>query len=144
VIDAGTEFGAMTARRLREDEHGWLVTTQADGTPDPVLVWFLWQGESFLIYSEPGTRKLRNLDRNPKAALHLDSDGKGGGAIVVTGEAGVSADPPATEIPEYIAKYRDLAARHNWTPEVFARIYSVPIRLSFGRQAKPPRPPKPR
>lgn len=143
MIDTSTEFGAMTARRLREEKHAWFVTTRPDGTPDPVLVWFLWEGESFLIYSEPGRQKLRNLERNPKAALHLDSNGSGGGAIVVTGEAAVSADPPASEIPEYVEKYRDLAARHGWTPEVFAGIYSVPVRLSFGRQAALPRPPKP-
>jgi PPOX class probable F420-dependent enzyme len=133
VIDTSTEFGATAERRLHEEKHAWLVTTRADGTPDPVLVWFLWEGESFLLYSRPGTRKLRNLERNPRAALHLDSNGRGSGIVVVTGEAKVSDDPPATEVPAYVEKYGELAAGLGWSPDDFAGLYSVPIRLSFGR-----------
>ena len=49
MIDTSTEFGATAERRLHEEKHAWLVTTRADGTPDPVLVWFLWEGESFRV-----------------------------------------------------------------------------------------------
>jgi len=67
LIDAETEFGSRTERRLREDTLGWLVTAGKDGTPQPNPVWFLWDGQSLLIYSAPDQAKLKNIERNPPA-----------------------------------------------------------------------------
>jgi PPOX class probable F420-dependent enzyme len=99
-----------------------------------VPVWFLWEGDSFLVYSRPETSKLRNIARNPRVALHLDGNGRGGDIVVVTGDAVVSAtDPPADRVPAYVEKYAELIDRNGWTPHVFASDYSVPIRVGFGR-----------
>jgi hypothetical protein len=38
--------------------------------------------------------------------------------------------PPATEVPEYVEKYRDAIARLGFDPEGFARVYSVAIRVT--------------
>ena len=134
MIDASTEFGARAARRLHEERLAWLTTVGADGTPTPVLVWFLWDGdESFLLYSRPDTPKLRNIARNSRVSLHLDGDGSGGNAVVVTGAARVSEDPPAHRVPEYVAKYGWGFERNRWTPEEFAEMYSVPIRIRMLR-----------
>ena len=130
MIDSSTEFGARAERRLREERLAWLVTVRADGTPEPVPVWFLWDGDGVLLYSRPGTRKLRNIARNPRVALHLDGDGLGGDIVVVIGEARVSDDPPADEVPEYVAKYTWGFERNRWTAEEFASDYSVPIRVT--------------
>lgn len=93
-------------------------------------VWFLWDGEdSFLVYSRPGTPKLRNIVLNPRVALHLDGDGLGGDIVVFLGEARVSDDPPADQVPEYVAKYTWGFERNRWTAEEFARLYAVPIRI---------------
>jgi PPOX class probable F420-dependent enzyme len=86
-IDTSTPFGARAERRLREEVIAWLVTVSPTGTPRPVPVWFLWQGESFLVYSRPDTAKLRNIERNTRVALHLDGNGRGGDIVVVTGDA---------------------------------------------------------
>jgi PPOX class probable F420-dependent enzyme len=133
VIDTSTAFGARAERRLREEPIAWLVTVGRDGTPQPVPVWFLWEGETFLIYSRPETPKLRNIERSPRVALHLDGNGLGGDIVVVTGDAAVStAEPPAHEVPAYVEKYAELIGRNGWTPSSFAADYSVPIRVSFG------------
>ena len=129
-IDTGTEFGQRAARRLREETIGWLVTVGPSGNPQPVPVWFLWEGETILIYSQPGTAKLRNLAANPRVALHLDGDGQGGDIVILTGEARVVADaPPADRVPPYLEKYRPGIARIGMTPDRFARAYSVALRL---------------
>src|SRR5581483_2590557 len=102
-LDTATEFGARVARRLREELIAWLVTVHPDGTPQPVPVWFLWDGRTVLLYSQPDTGKLRNLAANPRVALHLDGDGRGGDIVVLTGEARVVTDvPPADRVPAYL------------------------------------------
>jgi PPOX class probable F420-dependent enzyme len=98
-----------------------------------VPVWFLWEGDSFLIYSRPETAKLRNIERNPRVALHLDGNGRGGDVVVITGEASLSrSDPSADGVPAYAEKYAGAIERNGWTPRSFAEDYSVPIRVSFG------------
>ena len=130
-LDTTTEFGARVERRLREEWIGWLTTLDADRTPQPSPVWFLWDGAALLIYSRPDTPKLRNIERNPRVALHFDGDGRGGDIVVLTGEARVAPDaPPADAVPDYVAKYREAMTRIGMTPKSFAAAYSVAIRLT--------------
>jgi PPOX class probable F420-dependent enzyme len=134
ALDTGTPFGQRAQRRLREDKLAWLITTSDDGTPQPVPVWFLWdRPASFLLYSKPATAKLRNIAERPRVALHLDGNGEGGDIVVVLGDAAVSDDPPAHELPEYVEKYAAFIARNSWTPESFAADYSVPVRIEASR-----------
>ncbi|HVC35330.1 MAG TPA: TIGR03667 family PPOX class F420-dependent oxidoreductase [Chloroflexota bacterium] len=131
MIDVNTEFGARVERRLRQDVVIWLTTVQADGTPQPTPVWFLWNGQSFVIYSQPNQAKLRNIARDPRVALNLDGNGRGGDIVVFTGAAAVDPSiPPANQDPAYLDKYRVEIQRINMTPETFARSYSVPIRVT--------------
>jgi PPOX class probable F420-dependent enzyme len=130
-LDTSSEFGARVARRLADDKIGWLTTVSPDGTPQPSPVWFLWNGQTALIYSQPNTPKLRHIAANPRVSLHLDGDGQGGDIVILTGEARVAeATPPAHQLPEYLAKYASGIASIGMTPEGFAGAYSVPIRLT--------------
>jgi PPOX class probable F420-dependent enzyme len=130
-LDTTTEFGRRVARRLREELIAWLVTVRPDQTPQPVPIWFLWDGQTFLVYSQPDTQKLRNIARSPRVALHLDGNGTGGDIVVLTGEARVVTDaPPANEIPAYVEKYRQGMTGIGMTPESFARAYSVALRVT--------------
>lgn len=130
-IDLNSEFGARVAQRLRDELIIWLVTVRADGTPQPNPVWFWWDGESFLIYSQNNTQKLRHIQQDPKVALHFDSDGYGLNIVVFTGEARVDpqAGPP-TECSEYMAKYQEGIKSIQMTPETFAQAFSVPLRIT--------------
>src|SRR5690349_12295321 len=96
LLDTSTEFGRRADRRLREDRLAWLTTVDGAGTPQPIPVWFLWDGgESVLIYSKPDTPKLRAIGSHPRVSLNLDGNGSGGDIVVALGEAAVSADRPA-------------------------------------------------
>lgn len=133
-MDTGTAFGRRAQHRLRETKLAWLVTTGDDGTPQPVPVWFLWDRDaSFLLYSRPATAKLRNIEARPRVALHLDGNGEGGDIVVVLGDASVTDDPPASDVPAYVEKYAAFIARNSWTPESFAADYSVPLRIEATR-----------
>ncbi len=130
-LDTTTDFGQRVERRLRDETIGWLTTVGADGTPQPSPIWFFWDGQTILIYSQPNTAKLRNIERNPRVALNLDGDGRGGDIVVLTGEARVDREAPAAaDHAEYLEKYRQAIERIGMTPEQFAASYSVPIRLT--------------
>ena len=130
-IATTTEFGQRVQRRLRDETIGWLTPVGPDGTPQPSPIWFLWDGETILIYSQPNTPKLRNIERNPRVALNLDGDGHGGDIVILTGEARVDRDAPgAADHTEYLEKYRQGIERIGMTPEEFAASYSVPIRMT--------------
>jgi PPOX class probable F420-dependent enzyme len=130
--DPTTPYGERVARRLRDERLIWLTTVDAKGTPQPTPVWFLWDGttSTILIYSRADAKRLAHLQQNPRVALNFDGNGSGGDIIVITAEAQVSSDdPPADQLPTYVEKYRDFIARRYSTPENFASIYSVALRI---------------
>jgi PPOX class probable F420-dependent enzyme len=130
VIDPTTEKGARVDARLREELVVWLVTVAADGTPVPTPIWFLWDGESVLVYSQPGKPKLRHIAGNPHVALAMRTDEHGDALVVITGEASVDEGAPrADALPGYVEKYGASIARLGSEPEGFADEYSVPIRI---------------
>jgi PPOX class probable F420-dependent enzyme len=129
-IDTSTEFGQRAARHLAEDRIVWLTTVDPDGTPQPSPVWFLWDGETALIYSQPNTPKLRNIEQNPRVSLNFAGDGYGGDIVILTGEAAIHPDgAKANAVPGYVEKYRDGMQRIGMTPDGFAQAYSVPVRV---------------
>lgn len=129
-IDTSTEFGARVAKRLAEDRIVWLTTVGPDHVPQPSPVWFLWDGDTVLIFSQPGTAKLRNIAANPHVSLHLDGDGFGGNIVVLTGEATLEAEGmKASANPAYVAKYTEGMKRIGMDAERFSAAYSVPLRV---------------
>jgi PPOX class probable F420-dependent enzyme len=131
VIDTSTEFGQRVARRLAEEKVVWLTTVDSSGTPQPNPVWFLWDGQSIVIYSQPNQPKIRNIARSSHVSINFNSDFHGGDVVIIAGTAQVDAAiPPADQIPAYVEKYADGMASINLTPESFAAIYSAPIRFT--------------
>jgi PPOX class probable F420-dependent enzyme len=127
-LDTSTEFGARVARRLAEEEIIWLTTVSPAGRPLPSPVWFLWEQERLLIYSQPGTPKLRNVALNPAVSLHFNSDHEGGDVVILAGRATFDPNqPPADDMPPYLAKYRAAIERIGMTPTSFAESYSEAI-----------------
>jgi len=130
VIDPGTEKGARADGRLRDELVAWLVTVGPDGTPLPTPVWFWWDGETVLIYSQRDKPKLRHIAANARVALAMRTDELGDDIVVVTGDAAVDATAPSADnLPEYVEKYAALIARLGADPAGFAGEYSVPIRI---------------
>jgi PPOX class probable F420-dependent enzyme len=130
-IDTTSEFGARVQRRLADEKVIWLITTDRDGTPQPSPVWFLWNGRTLLIYSQPDKPKVRNIQRSPRVALHFDTDGDGGDVVILTGQARVAEQaPPADQVPDYVRKYAAAIPEIGHSPESMAREYSVPIEVT--------------
>ena len=130
TIDERTPFGKRVARRLQEERIIWLITVSQSGQPNPRPVWFLWDGNNFIIYSRPGTYKLKHIRNNPKVSLSFDGDGMGGDIVIIAGRAFIDQDvQPADQFSAYINKYTEGLQRINMTPEEFAHEYSVALRI---------------
>jgi PPOX class probable F420-dependent enzyme len=127
------EISPSLERRLRDEKTIWLTTVRADGTPQSVPVWYLWDGDTFLIFSQPSAQKLRNIAQNPKVSIifaHTDVFGEEGFAVV-TGEAAVDEHaPPSNQIAAYLDKYGTAIEAIGRTPEQLAAEFSVAIRVT--------------
>ena len=95
MLDTTTEAGGRAERRLNEEKIAWLTTVRQDGQPQSVPVWFLWDGQTFLNYSQPGRQKLRNIETNPRVDLNLNSNAQGGDVVRAEGVADIVEDAPS-------------------------------------------------
>jgi len=118
-----------TESRLKKDLVIWFCTVGANARPHATLVWFLWEGDSFLIFSIPG-RKVRDIEANPNVELHLNSDAAGAEMIRAAGTAKiVRGQAAATSKPAYLRKYRQEIKALGATPEQFEKQYNIAIRV---------------
>jgi PPOX class probable F420-dependent enzyme len=112
--------------RLLTEPIVWLATVRPDGSPHQVPVWFLWDGNQFLIFAPPGSRTVRNIRANPRVSLALDPTSGGSDVIVVDGTARLDPAPAAIP-PAYEEKYRARMERLGFDRESMAREYSTAI-----------------
>lgn len=123
MIDFTTKLGSRAARRLQNEHVIWLTTMAADGTPQPNPVWFYWDGENILVYSQPTSHKLMNIRRNPRVSLNFQANEEGGDIMVLTGNA--SIDEINKHDSRYIEKYPrkspklDIRLKPSQPPTVF-------------------------
>ena len=130
MLDLDPSARARADRRLRSELVLWLTTVRADGQPQASPVWFLWDGETLLLYSQPSAQKLRNLATNPRVAVHVDTDEAGEDVLTIEGTAAVDPDAPSSDrLEEYQAKYRDGIRAIGMTPDQLANDYSVAVRI---------------
>ncbi len=131
MLDFTTDFGKRAAERLRTEEVIWLTTVGRDGLPQPSPVWFLWEDDAAIIYSQSKAPKVGNIIRHPQVALNFNSDAGGGDVVIFTGTAEIVADaPPATAHATYLAKYGAAITRIGMNPDSFADDYRTVIRVT--------------
>ena len=132
MLDLNTKFGRVVKKHLKSEYFVWLTTVDSKGTPQPRPVWFIWEDDSFLIFSQPGAYKVKHLKNNSKVSLHFNTEDDEGDkhVIVFTGEASFNAScPPAHKVPAYLKKYKSGIIGLKMTPEGFSNDYSVAIRI---------------
>ena len=65
-----------TARALVAGPHvAHLATVLPDGGPHVVPVWVAWEGDRLAFLTGPGSRKARNLARDPRVAVSVTETG---------------------------------------------------------------------
>jgi PPOX class probable F420-dependent enzyme len=87
--------------RLESARNYWIGTSRGDGSPHAAPVWGLWIGDAVLFSTSPNSRKGRNLARDPRVVVHLES---GDEVVIVEGEVErVALDEASADA--YEAKY---------------------------------------
>jgi len=120
-----------TANRLDLESIGWMTTVSPNGTPLASPVWFLYDGDTILLYSLAGTPRTANIKAKPRVSFHLDGDGLGGDVVVIEGDAVIDdSAPKCYDVPAYMDKYQRFMDNYGWTPQYFSEKYPVPIRIS--------------
>ena len=61
------------AARLAPARNYWLGTSTASGAPHAAPVWGVVVHDQFYVYSERRTAKAKNIERDPRVVVHLDS-----------------------------------------------------------------------
>lgn len=128
MIDFSTEFGQRVQKRLEKEIVIWLSTVDSKGNPQPRPVWFHWDGETVLIYSQAEGAKVRHIKHNPRVALNLNCTSDGGDVVVLLGNASLMEGKVSSErLKVYLRKYRDGIKDIGMTPESFEADYHVAI-----------------
>ena len=130
VLDSGSDKDHLALARLDRERVAWLTTVTADGQPQTVPLWFLWEDGEALIFSDRRAKRNANIAANPRVSLHLNDNGRGGDVVILEGEARVdAAAPQVTEHRAYLAKYGAWINEYLTSAEEMATIYNVPIRV---------------
>ena len=130
MLDLTQERDGHIDRRLRTEPIIWLSTVRPDGRPHLVPVWYLWDGRTILVFSQPGAQKVCNLRQRRQVALALDTADEGEDVVIIEGE--VTLLPAGTvnaTLPAYVEKYARLMARIGTSPETMAARYTQAIQI---------------
>jgi hypothetical protein len=118
--------------RLRAATVYWIATSGPDGTPRVRPLDGLWHEGVLYVGGSPETRWARDLEANPKVAVHLDD---GTDVVILEGEAellehGGGPDLAVTLAGLSNAKY----PQYGMTPEMYAGPgpFAIRPRVAFG------------
>jgi PPOX class probable F420-dependent enzyme len=129
MIDLTTKFGKGVDQRLKDEDVIWLTTVTPGGVPQPNPVWFYWDGDSIIIYSKPGSFRIRNIQQDPRVTLNLQGvDALGNHVVVIHGEAQLNFHYQHPH-PEYARKYTKYLPEMGTTFDQLVASYSVEITI---------------
>jgi len=132
LLDPHKPEHARAMDRLRTEIAVWLTTVTPQGQPQSTPVWFHWDGETLVFFSQPTAPKLVNIASNPRVAMHLVGDPEAeGGLVILEGIAEPDPTAPSLDALEpYLAKYHASIERLDWAPSSMAADYHVAVRVT--------------
>jgi pyridoxamine 5'-phosphate oxidase-like protein len=108
---AGLLPWSRASDRLRASYIYWVSTTRKDGRPHSIPVWGIWLDDT--LYFSNGAQTARNLARDPRVSVHLES---GEDAVVIEGAVEMARGKPLIKRInlEYNRKYLWEGAQDEW------------------------------
>lgn len=88
-------FSPPQLRFLEKPRIGRLATVRADGTPHIAPIWFRFEAGEFLILTERGSQKHKNIERDPRVELCIDDERAPYHTVLVRGRVRVEEAPGA-------------------------------------------------
>jgi len=101
----------QSVRNLIESGHlAHLVTLNRDGSPQVTLVWVGLDGDEIIAGHLPRNRKVRNIERDPRVAISIETDTKS-----------------AMGLTEYVVLYGQARIQEGGAPQLLQRLAEVYI-----------------
>lgn len=108
----GDLFSSRQLKFLETPRIGRLATVCADGSPHVAPIWFRFEASEFLILTERGSRKHRNVEHDPRVQLCIDDERPPYHTVLVRGRASVHEAPGRAWREELAVHYLgDVAGR---------------------------------
>lgn len=132
IFDISSPAHEKALRMLERDLIAWITTVGPDGRPHAVPVWFFWDGDRVIIFSEPGTRKVAHIRAGSPVLVHLQAGGRFGDDVVILNGRAELSDRPAAEWlagfrDDYVEKYTDAIADYGMPLEKISETFSTAI-----------------
>ena len=109
--DEGMLDWSWAEERLAASRNYWIVTTGRGAAPAAAPVWGIWFDGAVWFGTDPSSQKGRNLERDPRVVIHLES---GDEVVILHGEIG-REDLSRDAVDAYEAKYDFRPERtENW------------------------------
>jgi len=118
--------------RLRAATVYWLATSGPDGTPRVRPLDGLWHEGVLYVGGSPETRWARDLEANPKVAVHLDD---GTDVVILEGEAELLEHGVGPELAVTLADLSNVKyPQYGMTPEMYSGPgpFAIRPRVAFG------------
>lgn len=123
------DAGSAPAPDAHNARTTWLATINADGSPHVTAVGAVWLDGSYWFQTGPGTRKCRNVERDPRCSVAvsvLDAD------VVIEGIATRVTDP------DELARAARAWATGGWPAEVDETGTGITAPFNAPAQGPPP------
>ena len=98
---------AWADERLARSRNYWIVTADEDRRPRAIPVWGIWSDDAVVFGTNPRSRKARNLERDPRVVVHLES---GDEVVILEGE--VEGAEPSDELADAFEQ------KYDWRPDL--------------------------
>jgi Pyridoxamine 5'-phosphate oxidase len=129
VITERLEAGSAPAPEAHNSRTKWLTTLNEDGSPHVTAVGAIWLDDTFWFQTGAGTRKSRNIERDPRCSIALsilDAD------VVVDGKAVRVRDP------HIVARLAAAWAADGWPAEPDVSGSGITAPFNAPSQGPPP------
>jgi hypothetical protein len=117
--DEGLLDWPTVRERLERSKHYWLASVRPDGRPHLIPRWGVWLDDAFWYDGSDETRHARNVSRDPRCSLSLES---GTEVVIVEGRSEVARvdDALGVRLAAAFGKYHDdgyAPAADSWSGE---------------------------
>lgn len=135
TFDVTDAIDTKALTMLQNDLIGWITTVNGSGEPRSVPVWFVWDDGRIVLFTRPGTAKVRNLRSGSPVQFHLHAGGPfGDDVVIIDGDADVVDDGTAEWMPShrdaYVEKYRAAIEDYGMTLEQIVETFSTRITIT--------------